>query len=34
MLENANKECKEILVMGDLKINLLYDCSTSRQAIP
>ena len=30
LLENANKECKEVLVMGDLNINLLSDCPISR----
>ena len=31
MLENANKECKEILVMGDININYLSDCSITRR---
>ena len=31
MLETANKECKEILVMGDLNINYLSDCSSTRR---
>ena len=31
MLENANKECKEILVMGDFNINYLVDCPNTRR---
>ena len=31
MLEKANKECKEILVMGDININYLSDCSITRR---
>ena len=31
MLENASKECKEILVMGDFNINYLSDCSITRR---
>lgn len=30
VLENAIKECTEILLMGDFKINFLSDCSISR----
>ena len=31
MLETANKECKEILVMGDFNLNYLSDCSSTRR---
>ena len=31
MLESARTECKEIVVMGDMNINLLSDSSTSRR---
>ena len=31
MLDNANNECKEIAVMGDMNINYLSDCTTSKQ---
>ena len=31
MMESAGNECKEILVMGDMNINYLSDCSITRQ---
>ena len=31
MIESAGNECKEILVLGDININYLSDCSITRQ---